>query len=29
VTLWIGLAVLVMAIELAFCYWLYVNGARR
>lgn len=28
-TLWAGLAVLVMIIELAFCYWLWVNGARR
>jgi hypothetical protein len=29
VTLWIGLAALAMIIELVFCYWLWVNGARR
>jgi hypothetical protein len=29
VTLWIWLAVLAMIAELGFCYWLWVNGARR
>jgi hypothetical protein len=28
-TLWIGLAIVVLITEIFFAYWIWVNGARR